>query len=137
MWIRDSSRCDFYEQSGIALGELRPATGGRRGELAGEIVLAPGSATADRWSRRLPEPLVAPASGWMRVRQRAKQRGAELPLIVSDHVDWAGLTGTIKEIAPGEVWITHGREEALAHWCATEGINARALALVGREDESE
>jgi len=129
--------CDFYQQMGIELGDLRPATGGKRGDLAGEIVLAPGSATADRWSRRLPEPMVAPASGWMRVRQRAKQRGAELPLIVLDHVDWAGLTGTIQEIAPGEVWITHGREEALAHWCATQGLPARALAPVGREDESE
>ncbi|MEM6491177.1 MAG: ligase-associated DNA damage response exonuclease [Pseudomonadota bacterium] len=129
--------CDFYEQSGVALGERRPATGGKRGDLAGEIVLAPGSAMADRWSRRLPDPIVAPASGWMRVRQRAKQRGAELPLIVSDHVDWAGLTGTIEEVAPGEVWITHGREEALAHWCRSRGIAARALALVGREDESE
>ena len=73
----------------------------------------------------------------MRVRQRAKQRGAELPLSVSDHVDWGGLTDTIREVAPGEVWITHGREEALAHWCATQGVAARALTLVGREDESE
>jgi len=35
------------------------------------------------------------------------------------------------------VWITHGREEALAHWAETAGFRARALALVGREDETE
>ena len=38
-------------------------------------------ALADRWSRRLPDPVVAMASGWMRVKQRAKARGVELPLV--------------------------------------------------------
>src|SRR3546814_4636284 len=71
----------------------------------------------DRWSRRLPDPITAMASGWMRVRQRARQRNVELPLIISDHADWAELTDTIREVAPSETWITHGREEALHHWC--------------------
>jgi putative mRNA 3-end processing factor len=35
------------------------------------------------------------------------------------------------------VWITHGREEALAHAAAGLGIKARALALVGYEEEEE
>ena len=34
-----------------------------------------------------------------------------------------------------EVWITHGREEALAHAAGQRGIRARALALVGYEEE--
>ena len=36
------------------------------------------------------------ASGWMRIRQRAKQGGVELPLIISDHSDWDELTDTIR-----------------------------------------
>jgi putative mRNA 3-end processing factor len=85
----------------------------------------------------LPDPITAMASGWMRVRQRARQRNVELPLIVSDHADWDELTETIRELAPSEVWVTHGLEDALVHWCATHQISARALELVGFEDEDD
>ena len=129
--------CDLYAEHGVDLGELRPATGVSKDELKGRIVLAPPGALNDRWSRRLPDPITAMASGWMRVRQRARQRNVELPLIVSDHADWDELTRTIEELAPREVWITHGREDALMHWCMTRQIKARELNLVGREDEDD
>jgi len=129
--------CDLYREWGIELGELRPATDATKDELKGRIVIAPPSALNDRWSRRLPDPVTAMASGWMRVRQRARQRLVEMPLIISDHGDWDELTGTIREIAPKEVWITHGREEALKHWCMTHQIKARELNLVGYEDEDD
>ncbi|MBX9813426.1 MAG: ligase-associated DNA damage response exonuclease, partial [Sphingomonas sp.] len=129
--------CDLYAAHGVALGALRPATAATKAELAGHIVVAPPSALQDRWSRRLPEPITAMASGWMRVRQRAVQRGVELPLILSDHADWDELTDTLAELAPAETWVTHGREEALVHWCETRQMRARALALVGYEDEDE
>ena len=121
----------------MRLGELKPATGAPKEQLKGEIVLAPPSAIADRWSRRLPDPVTAFASGWMRIRQRARQRGIELPLVVSDHCDWPELTGTIAALRPEEVWVTHGREEALVRWCALAGIAARPLHLVGYEEELE
>ncbi|MBB4630955.1 ligase-associated DNA damage response exonuclease [Sphingosinicella soli] len=129
--------CDLYRELGVDLGELRPVADLKPAELAGRIVLAPPSALNDRWSRRLPDPVTAMASGWMRVRQRARQRGVEMPLVISDHADWDELTGTISEIAPGEVWVTHGREDALVHWCRQRQIPARELALVGREDEDD
>jgi putative mRNA 3-end processing factor len=59
----------------------------------------------------------------------------ELPLAISDHADWDELTATIAELSPGELWITHGREEALLRWADLNGVHARALALVGYEDE--
>jgi putative mRNA 3-end processing factor len=129
--------CDLYAAHGVPLGELRPATGVAKAEIAGHIVLAPPGALNDRWSRRLPDPITAMASGWMRIRQRAVQRNVELPLIISDHADWTELTDTIQEIAPKEVWVTHGREDALIHWCMTRQIKARALDLVGYEDEDD
>jgi len=129
--------CDLYRAEGVELGELRPALSAKKEELRGAIVLAPPSALADRWSRRLPDPVVAYASGWMRVKLRAKQRGVELPLVISDHADWDELTGTIAEVAPGEVWVTHGREEGLVRHCELAGIKARALQLVGFEEEEE
>lgn len=129
--------CDLYAELGVALGDLRPATGASKAEIAGHIVLAPPGALNDRWSRRLPDPITAMASGWMRIRQRAVQRNVELPLILSDHADWDELTDTILEIAPREVWVTHGREDALIHWCMTRQIKARALDLRGYEDEDD
>ena len=77
------------------------------------------------------------ASGWMQVRARARQRGVELPLVISDHVDWADLTRTIDEVNPAEVWITHGREDAVMRWCELTQRRARPLHLVGYEDEAE
>jgi putative mRNA 3-end processing factor len=125
----------LYEALGVALGDVRPV-GLLKGEaLKGQIIIAPPSALADRWSRRLPDPITAMASGWMRVRQRAKQRGVELPLIISDHADWDELTETVREIKPAELWVTHGREEALVHWCALRQQRARALAMVGRDQD--
>jgi putative mRNA 3-end processing factor len=129
--------CDLYAELGVPLGELRPATGVAKAEIAGHIVLSPPGALNDRWSRRLPDPITAMASGWMRIRQRAVQRNVELPLILSDHADWRELTDTILEIAPKEVWVTHGREDALIHWCMTRQIKARALDLRGYEDEDD
>ena len=129
--------CDLYVERGIDLGELRPATGVPKSEMQGRVVIAPPGALNDRWSRRLPDPITAMASGWMTVRQRARQRNVELPLILSDHADWDELTATIRELAPKEVWVTHGREDALVHWCSMRQIKARALDLVGFEDEDD
>jgi len=132
-----AAMCAIYEQFGIALGELRPATVAAKRDLVGQIVLAPPSAIADRWARRLAEPVVCMASGWMRVRQRAKQGGVELPLVISDHADWDDLNRTIDEVAAPEIWVTHGSEDALIHEVAKRGIRGRALRLIGYgEDEA-
>ena len=129
--------CQVYEARGIALGALRAATGAAKAELTGAIVLAPPGAIADRWARRLADPVVALASGWMRVRQRAKSQGVELPLVISDHADWDDLNATVDEVAAPEIWVTHGREEALIHAVTQRGITGRALRLLGYDDEGE
>ena len=129
--------CAAYERLGIPLGPLLPATVADKASLVGAIVIAPPSAIADRWARRLNDPVTCMASGWMRVRQRARSKGVELPLIVSDHSDWDELLATLDEVAAPEVWVTHGREEALIHEAAKRGIRGRALRLVGYGDEEE
>jgi putative mRNA 3-end processing factor len=125
----------LYQAHGVDLGPLLPATDDGVVDFAGKIVIAPPSALADRWSRRFPDPVAVFASGWMRVRARARQRGVELPLVISDHADWDELTQTAAELRPQQLWITHGREEALARWAELNGLHARALALVGYEEE--
>jgi putative mRNA 3-end processing factor len=127
--------CDLYARHGVALGELRPAAGGPRQQLAGEIVLCPPSALADRWARAFPEPVTGLASGWMRIRQRARQRGVELPLVISDHADWDELTRTLDDVGAPVVLVTHGREEALVHHARVRGFAAGALSLAGYDDD--
>jgi len=127
----------YYEKRGIALGPLELVRGAKKSELAGHIVLCPPSAMGDLWSRRFPDPVFAFASGWMRVRARARQRGVTLPLVISDHADWDGLTSTIAATGASEVWVTHGQEDALVHWCTARGLKARPLDIVGYGDEEE
>jgi putative mRNA 3-end processing factor len=128
---------NYYVERGIALGELRLVRGSAKADLAGTITLCPPSALNDLWTRRFPDPLAAFASGWMRVRARARQQGVSLPLVISDHADWDGLTATIAATGASEIWVTHGQEDALVHWCATKGLKARPLDIVGYGDEDE
>ena len=57
--------------------------------------------------------------------------------MISDHADWDELTATIAELRPKALWVTHGRDDALVRWCSLRQIDARALHLVGREDEDD
>jgi len=127
--------CALYEALGVELGDLRPATGMSRPAMASQIVIAPPSAIRDRWSRRFPDPVVCQASGWMSIKQRARQALVELPLVISDHCDWGELNLSILESGADTVWVTHGREDALVYWCRQQGLAAEPLALPGLGDE--
>ncbi|MDB5512699.1 MAG: ligase-associated damage response exonuclease [Enterovirga sp.] len=125
----------FYKDHGVALGETPRVAPDDRAKLAGEIVICPPSAIQDLWARKFPDPVTAFASGWMRVRARARQKGVELPLVISDHCDWDDLCRSILETGAEEVWVTHGQEDALVHWCLSRGIRARPLHMLGYGDE--
>ena len=86
----------------------------------------------DLWSRRFPDPVTAFASGWMRVRARARQRGVELPLVISDHADWDDLTATIAATgAPEDLGDARpgGRAGALVREPRARGAAARHRRL--------
>ena len=129
--------CDLYVERGIPLGDLRHSLDVPKAELAGQIVIAPPGAIKDRWSRRLPDPVLAVASGWMSVKQRARQSGVELPLVISDHADWNELRETITETRANTVWVTHGREDALVYWSQQQGLAAEPLRIEAYEDGPE
>jgi putative mRNA 3-end processing factor len=129
---------NYYVGRGIDLGPLRLVRDSPKAALAGALALCPPSAVNEIWARRFPDPVHSFASGWMRVRARARQRGVELPLVISDHADWDGLTATILATGAREIWVTHGEEDALVHWCLQHGLAARPLRLVGYgEEEAE
>jgi putative mRNA 3-end processing factor len=127
--------CETYRDLGVDLGDLRKIEGLTKDELKGRIVIAPTSAVREKWSRRLPDPVLCQASGWMTIKQRAKQSGVELPLIISDHCDWGDLLYSIRECGAETVWVTHGREDALIHQCRAMGLKAEPLHLQGREED--
>ncbi|MBL8808338.1 MAG: ligase-associated DNA damage response exonuclease [Rhodospirillales bacterium] len=127
--------CAVYTALGVELGELRPATEAGADDLRGAIVLYPPFGATDAWLRRMPDPVMAGASGWYRVKQRAKAAGLELALVISDHADWGELLATLADVGAPEVWVTHGREEALVHEARKRGFDAKALHLVGFEEE--
>jgi len=120
--------CELYQYYGVYLGSLRSATNATPEELAGKIIISPPGTLHDRWSRRFPRVIKCYASGWMRIRARAKQLGVELPLIVSDHSGWDELVATIQAVNAPEVWFTHGNEEALVYYAKSQGYRAHSLS---------
>lgn len=128
---------DYYQSRGVNLGSWRKIEAADRAALAGEIILCPPSAHATPWAAKFPDPLCALASGWMRVRARARQRGAELPLVISDHAGWDELCATIVETGCEEVWITHGEADALMRWAQLRQLRAKPLHLAGYGDEAD
>lgn len=129
--------CDLYKSHAIDLGNLEPVGRKTGKDLSGALVLAPPGALNALWARRFIDPVIAVASGWMQIRARARQRGAQLPLIISDHADWPDLCRTILETEAGEIWVTHGQEDALVHWCQTQGLTAQPLDMVGYGEEED
>ena len=129
--------CGYYESQNISLGPLcalpRKAATGANSELEGQIIIGPPSAIGSSWANRLPDPIICFASGWMQVKARAKQRGVEIPLTLSDHADWDDILKTIEDVNPSEVWVTHGNEDALLYELAKRGRKAQALHMVGFE----
>ena len=129
--------CNYYVEEKIFLGKLLKINLKDKKEYQGQIILAPPSAIKNLWSRKFEDPIICQASGWMSIKQRAKQSLVELPLIISDHADWNELTQYIKLTGAENVYVTHGREEAIVHWCKMNQINGLALSLSGRENEED
>ena len=129
--------CNYYIKENVFLGKFSKTNLKDKKEYQGEIILAPPSAIKNVWSRKFEDPIICQASGWMSIKQRAKQSLVELPLIISDHADWNELTDYIKLTRAENVYVTHGREEAIVHWCKMNKINGLALSLSGREDEED
>ncbi len=127
----------FYLDRGVSLGDVRRVAPGDRAKLGGEIILCPPSALQDLWARKFPDPVVAFASGWMRVRARARQKGIELPLVVSDHADWEALCTTVAETGCSKLLVTHGEADALVYWARGQGIEAEPLHILGYGDEDD
>ena len=72
---------DFYSKNNIKLGNISNISECSRSEYANMLVLCPPSSLNDKWSQKFKNVIKGYASGWMRIRQRVKQKNIELPLI--------------------------------------------------------
>ncbi|ETW12585.1 hypothetical protein ATO8_11224 [Roseivivax marinus] len=103
----------------------------------GALVLAPPSALGTPWARRFGQVSAAFASGWMRLRGVRRRRAGDRGFVLSDHADWDGLIGAIRETGAENVYCTHGYTDIFARWLKSEGWNAEVVPTEfgGEEDE--
>ncbi|MDR3463371.1 MAG: DNA ligase-associated DEXH box helicase, partial [Beijerinckiaceae bacterium] len=127
----------LYRDHGVDLGEIRKVADADRAKLGGEVVICPPNALRDSWAQGFPDPVLAFASGWMRIRARARQSGVELPLVISDHADWDALCATVLETGCSKLLVTHGETEALVHWARGQGLEADPLHILGYGEEDD
>ena len=57
-------------------------------------------------------------------RRRTVDRG----FVLSDHVDWPSLVGTIRATGAERVLATHGSRESLVRWLTEHGVEASVVA---------
>jgi putative mRNA 3-end processing factor len=119
---------EIYRRAGISLPPTLPVSeAGRRGDFAGELILAPPSAAGSPWMRRFANASTGFASGWMRVRG-ARRRGFDRGFVLSDHADWGELLATIRETGAERVLATHGASDVLSRYLRESGLDAAPLA---------
>ncbi len=131
--------CDLYQRFGVPLGALKTLSPEvtMAETLGGEIILAPPSAPLAMPMEPGRGPVRVGASGWLRVQSHSRKQGIELPLVISDHADWNELFRTFEDVGAPEIWVTHGREDAIVHHANSLGFKTRALRLIGYGGEDE
>jgi putative mRNA 3-end processing factor len=108
----------------------------KKKDLAGGLVIAPGSAIGTPWARKLGNYSLGIASGWMSLRGARRRRAADRGFVLSDHADWQGLNQAIKATGAERVYLTHGYTEQFARWLHSQGYEAYVeQTRYGEEEE--
>lgn len=118
---------EAYAEAGLSLPMPENVLDLPKEALRRALVLAPPSALAGPWVRRLTSFSSAMASGWMRIRGRRRRRAVDRGFVISDHVDWPGLMETIKDTGAETVYTMHGYVEQTAQYLREKGVDAHAL----------
>jgi len=114
-----------YREAGVALPETRLLDDSvDRATIAGALVVAPPSAAASPWTKRLGDYRDAFASGWMQLRGARRRQGLDRGFVLSDHADWPGLQRAIAATGAQRVIVTHGYEAVMVRWLQQQGLQA-------------
>ena len=96
----------------------------------GGLIIAPASTQDSSWLRQFKPYAQAFASGWMAVRGLRRRRALDSVFVLSDHVDWKGITETIRATGAEHIGVCHGYSDALVRWLKEhEGLNAKDLSI--------
>lgn len=126
-----------YRETGVALPPTQYA-GARKGEWAGAMIVAPPSAHGTPWTRKFGATSSGFASGWMRIRGARRRKAVDRGFVLSDHVDWLGLLGSIEATGAEKVLVTHGYSSVVVRLLRERGLDAQALAtrFEGEQDSA-
>jgi putative mRNA 3-end processing factor len=128
---------DLYRAAGVGMLPTVPvAEQPARRSYAGELILAPLSASGSVWMRRFSPHETAFASGFMRVRGTRRRKGYDRGFVLSDHADWPALLRTVEDTGARRVRVTHGYADELARYLAEKGYDTAVLAT-GYEGEAD
>jgi putative mRNA 3-end processing factor len=117
-----------YRELGVTMLPTIPVSDSARGRnFAGELILAPPSASGAPWMRRFAKASTGFASGWMQIRGNRRRRGYDRGFVVSDHADWPALIDTILETGASRILATHGNTDAIVAYLRERGLDAAAL----------
>ena len=118
-----------YREGGVPLPETSYAGAAVRGKSwAGAMIVAPPSAHGTPWARKFAPLSAAVASGWMTIRGTRRRKALDRGFVLSDHVDWPGLTGSIAATGAGRVLVTHGYTAVVVRHLREQGLEAEVLA---------
>ncbi len=115
--------------AGLALPDTIPVTAETDPKAhPGALVVAPPGALGTAWARRFGPASTAFASGWMALRGIRRRRAGDRGFAVSDHADFAGLTGAVLATGCERVFATHGYTASFSRWLAEKGLEAGIVA---------
>ncbi|MDX1529984.1 MAG: ligase-associated DNA damage response exonuclease [Rhodothermales bacterium] len=130
-----------YRETGIDLPPTTYVTAARdagKKDWAGSLIVAPPSSNGTAWMRKFGAVSTAFASGWMRIRGPRRRRAVDRGFVLSDHVDWPGLTETVRATGAERVLVTHGYVAVVVRWLREQGLEADPLAspYTGERDDA-
>ncbi|OJW16761.1 MAG: DNA ligase-associated DEXH box helicase [Planctomycetales bacterium 71-10] len=118
-----------YREGGVALPPTSYAGAAMKGKgWAGAMIVAPPSAHGTPWARKFAPLSTGIASGWMTIRGTRRRKALDRGFVLSDHVDWPGLLGSIESTGASRVLVTHGYTAVVVRYLRERGIAAEALA---------
>jgi len=130
----------IYRANGVALPETLYAQDAPKGfDWSRALIIAPPSTSGSIWLRRFGTVSTGFASGWMRIRGTRRRRSIDRGFVLSDHADWPGLLGAIRDTGAQSVKVTHGYRAPLVRWLCEQGLDAEALEtrFEGERDEGD
>ena len=117
-----------YRETGIHLPPTEYAGTAKKGKDWSQcMIVAPPSAQGTPWARKFGPLSTGIASGWMTIRGTRRRKALDRGFVLSDHVDWPSLLGSIAATGASRVLVTHGYTAVVVKWLLEKGLQAEVL----------